>query len=42
MLTRQLGGQIEMRSDRGTIVELSFKIDPARDSLAGNEPRVSS
>ena len=42
MLTRQLGGQIEMRSDRGTTVELSFKIDPARDSPGGNLPRVSS
>ncbi|MGZ8521135.1 MAG: sensor histidine kinase, partial [Candidatus Binatia bacterium] len=42
MLTRQLGGQIEMRSDRGTTVELSFKIDPARDSPGANQPRVSS
>lgn len=37
MLTRQLGGQIEMRSDRGTTVELSFKIDPVRISPGSNE-----
>jgi len=35
MLTRQLGGQIEMRSERGTTVELTFKIDPAHLSAGG-------
>ena len=37
MLTRQLGGQLEMRRERGTTFELSLKNDPEAKAPGNNE-----
>jgi two-component sensor histidine kinase len=42
MLTRQLGGQVEMRNDGGATFELSFKISRAAISAGSNEESLRS